>query len=91
MRQELEPSTIVQTSDFSGFAGLRVVIRQKQDGTYGSGRRGTPFFLIGYRPGDERGRVTLRFRAGPVTDFRLTRESVVIPAGQPFESDYVDA
>ena len=26
MRQELESSTIVRTSDFSGFAGLRVVL-----------------------------------------------------------------
>ena len=93
MRQELEPSTIVETSDFSGFAGLRVVIRQKQDATYGAGRRGTPFFLIGYRPGEERGRVTLRFRAGPAVELRmaLTRASVVIPAGQPFEADYVGA
>jgi AraC family transcriptional regulator len=92
MRQELEPSTIVQTSDFSGFAGLRVVIRQKQDGTYGSGRRGTPFFLFGYRPGDERGRVTLRFRLGPTVERWLTRgASVIIPAGQPFAADFVGA
>jgi hypothetical protein len=45
MRQELDPSQIVQTSDFNGFAGLRVVIRQKaKDGSYGSGSRGTSFF-----------------------------------------------
>jgi AraC family transcriptional regulator len=98
MRQELEPSTIVRTSDFSGFAGLRVVIREKQDGSYGSGRRGTSFFLIGYRPGEERGRVTLRFQAQPAigllmtrASMALTRASVVIPAGQPFEADYVGA
>jgi AraC family transcriptional regulator len=92
MRQELEPSTIVQTSDFSGFAGLRVVIRQKQDATYGSGRCGTPFFLIGYRPGDERGPVTLRFQAQPAIELQMTRgASVIIPAGRPFEADYVGA
>jgi hypothetical protein len=28
LRQELDPSHIVQTSDFIDFAGLRVVIRQ---------------------------------------------------------------
>ena len=93
MRQELEPSTIIRTSDFSGFAGLRVVIRQKKDGSYGSGRRGTSFFLIGYRPGEERGRVTLRFKTEPAAEIgmTLTRASVVIPAEQPFEANYAGA
>ena len=61
MRQGSDPSHIVQTSDFSGFRGLRVVIRQKpKEGSYGSGRRGIPFFWTGYRPGEERGRTTFQ-------------------------------
>jgi AraC family transcriptional regulator len=92
MRQELDPSHIVQTSDFNGFAGLRVVIRQKpKDGSYGSGSRGTSFFWIGYRPGEERGRTVFRFRAEPTREIRMTHVSAVVPPEQPFEVNYADA
>ncbi len=91
MRQELEPSTIVRTSDFCGFAGLRVIVRQRsQDGSYGSGHRGIPFFLLGYRPGEERGCVRLRFAGSPLA-FQMTRASALIPAEHPFEVNYADA
>jgi AraC family transcriptional regulator len=92
MRQELDPSHIVQTSDFNGFAGLRVVIRQKpKDGSYGSGSRGTSFFWIGYRPGEERGRTVFRFPAEPTREIRMTHVSAVVPPEQPFEVNYADA
>jgi AraC-like DNA-binding protein len=92
MRQELDPSHIVQTSDFTDFAGLRVVIRQKpKDGSYGSGSRGTSFFWIGYRPGEERGRTVFRFPAEPTREIRMTRVSAVVPPERPFELDYTDA
>jgi hypothetical protein len=92
MRQELEPSTIVRTSDFSGFAGLRVIVRERpKDGAFGSGRRGTPCFSIGYRPGPERGCTSFQFRAEAPLQIRMTRASAVIPAEQPFEVNYADA
>jgi AraC family transcriptional regulator len=92
MRQELDPSHIVQTSDFNGFAGLRVVIRQKpKDGSYGSGSRGTSFFWIGYRPGEECGRTVFRFPAEPTSEIRMTHVSAVVPLEQPFEVNYADA
>jgi hypothetical protein len=86
MRQELDPSHIVQTSDFNGFAGLRVVIRQKpKDGRYGSASRGTSFFWIGYRPGEECGRTVFRFPAEPTSEIQMTHVSAVVPPEQPFE------
>jgi AraC-like DNA-binding protein len=92
MRQELDASHIVQTSDFNGFAGLRVVIRQKpKDGSYGSGSRGTSFFWIGYRPGEERGRTVFRFPAEPTREIRMTHVSAVVPPERPFELNYADA
>jgi AraC family transcriptional regulator len=92
MRQELYPSHIVQTSDFSGFGGLRVVIRQKpKEGSYGPGRRGSPFFWTGYRPGEERGRTPFRFQAESAAEVRMTRVSAVVPPEQPFELNYADA
>ena len=92
MRQELDRSHIVQTSDFNGFAGLRVVIRQKpKDGSYGSGSRGTSFFWIGYRPGEERGRTVFRFPAEPTHEIRVTHVAAVVPPERPFELDYADA
>jgi AraC-like DNA-binding protein len=92
MHKELDPSHIVQTSDYIGFAGLRVVIRQKpKDGSYGSGSRGTSFFWIGYRPGEERGRTVFRFPAEPTREVRMTHVSAVVPPERPFELDYADA
>ena len=67
MHKELDPSHIVQTSDFTGFAGLRVVIRPKpKDGSYGSGSRGTSFFWIGYRPEKSVGEPSFDFKSRPV-------------------------
>lgn len=93
MRQELDPSHIVQTSDFSGFAGLRVVLRErpKKDGGYESGRRGTPFFMIGYRPGEERGCTAVQFRAATPLEIRLTHVSAVFPPERPFEVNWTGA
>jgi AraC family transcriptional regulator len=92
MRHELEPSTIVRTSDFSGFAGLRVIVRERpKDGAFGSGRRGTGSFSIGYRPGEERGCTSFQFRAEARLEIRMKRASAVIPAEQPFEVNYADA
>jgi hypothetical protein len=49
MRQELDPSSILHTSDFTGFVGLRVVIRKApHNGRFGTGqkRRGTRVLAI---------------------------------------------
>ena len=92
MRQEIEPSTIVRTSDFTGFLGLRVIIREKpKEGSYSSGNRGSAYFLIGYRPGPERGRTTFQFRGKTLGEIRMTRVSAVIPPEQPFEVNYSGA
>jgi hypothetical protein len=41
MRQELDPSSIIHTSDFTGFVGLRVVIRKApNNGHFGTGHIG---------------------------------------------------
>jgi hypothetical protein len=41
MHQELDPSPIVYTSDFTGFVGLRVVIRKAPTNShFGTGRKG---------------------------------------------------
>lgn len=92
MRQEIEPSTIVRTSDFTGFLGLRVIIREKpKEGSYSSGNRGSSYFLIGYRPGPERGRTVFQFRGKKLGEIRMTRVSAVIPPEQPFDINYSDA
>jgi AraC-like DNA-binding protein len=92
MRQELDPSTIVRTSDFTGFLGLRVIIREKpKEGSFSSGNRGISYFSIGYRPGPERGRTTFRFRGKKFAETRMTRVSAVIPPEQPFDVDYSNA
>src|SRR6266852_9445576 len=92
MRQELDPDTIVQTSDFTGFDGFRVLIRElPKNGGFGSGRKGVPYFTFGYRPGEERGRTLLRFQENPELETRMTRLSAIIPAEMPFEATYSDA
>jgi AraC-like DNA-binding protein len=92
MRQELDPSTSVRTSDFTGFLGLRVIIREKPKvESYSSGNRGTSYFLIGYRPGPERGSTIVRFRGKKLAETRMTRVSAVIPPEQPFDVNYSDA
>ena len=69
-----------------------MVIRQKpKDGSYGSGSRGTSFFWIGYRPGEERGRTVFRFPAEPTHEIRVTHVAAVVPPERPFELDYADA
>jgi hypothetical protein len=40
MHQELDPSSIIPTSDFTGFVGLRVVIRKANKGHFGTGQNG---------------------------------------------------
>jgi AraC family transcriptional regulator len=92
MRQELNPDAIVRTSDFTGFEGLRVVIQEfPKNGGFGSGRKGVPYFIFGYRPGEERGRTLVRFQENPKLETRMTRLSAIIPAETPFEATYSDA
>ena len=89
---EIDPSHIVQTSDFNGFAGLRVIIRQMpKNGTYGSGSRGTSFFTFGYQPEGERGRTVFRFDAETAFEVGPTKLSVAIPPELPFEAVHLDA
>jgi AraC-like DNA-binding protein len=60
--QEVDPATIACTSDFVGFKGFRVVIRERAENREpGSGKRGAPFFGLCYRPGEERGGAVFRF------------------------------
>jgi hypothetical protein len=92
MRPEFAPSTIVRTSEFIGFSGLRVIIRQwPSDGVDGSGSKGLSSFMMGYRPMEERGRTFIRFRdkTGPVV--QMSRVSAVVPPDRPFEASYTDA
>ena len=92
MRQELDPATIVRTSDFVGFSGLRVVIRQlPSEGEVYTGCRGVPFFTVGYRPAEERGHTLVRFGAGDRSEVQMNRVSAVLPANQPFKATYTDA
>jgi hypothetical protein len=48
-------SVINRTSDFNGFEGLRVIIWQDvKDDDLSTRRKVLPYFMIGYRPGEER-------------------------------------
>ena len=48
-------SSINRTSDFNGFEGLRVIIWQGvRDDDLSTRRKGLPYFMIGYRPGEGR-------------------------------------
>src|SRR5258708_20031870 len=92
MRHELDPSTIVRTSDFTGFHGLRVIVRERpKEGSYSSGNRGISYFMFGYRPGPERGRTIFRVR--PKTEFqtRMTPVSAIVPPETPFVVTYSQA
>ena len=92
MRQEIDPATIVRTSDFVGFSGLRVVIRQlPDDGETYSGNHGVPFFTVGYRPSEERGQTFVRFASGSRPEVQMNRVSAILPANQPFKATYTDA
>src|SRR5271166_6370286 len=92
MRQELDADRIVRTSDFTGFEGFRVVILEfPKNGGFGSGRKGVPYFIFGYRPGEERGRTFIRFQENPKPETRMTRLSAIIPAETPSEATYSDA
>ena len=92
MRQEIDPATIVRTSDFIGFPGLRVVIRQlPNEGEACTGRRGVPYFTVGYRPAEERGQTFVQFSAGNRPEVQMNRVSAVLPANQPFKASYTDA
>ena len=92
MRQELDPDRIVRTSDFTGFEGFRVVILEfPKNGGFGSGKKGVPYFIFGYRPGEERGRTLIRFQENPKLETSMTRLSAIIPAETPFEATYSDA
>jgi hypothetical protein len=89
MGQELDPDTIVKTSDFTGFDGFRVLIRElPKNGGCGSARKGVPYFIFGYRPGEERGCTLLRFDENQKLETRMTRLSAIIPAETPFETTY---
>jgi AraC family transcriptional regulator len=92
MRQEIDPATIVRTSDFVGFSGLRVVIRQlPNEGEIWTGRRGVPYFALAYRPAEQRGQTFVQFSAGNRPEVQMTRVSAVLPANQPFKASYTDA
>jgi len=92
MRQELDPGTIVRTSDFIGLEGFRVVIREwPRNGEFGSGRKGFPFFRLAYRPGEERGHTVLRYSQNPESEVRMTRVSAIGPPDSPFEAIYTEA
>ena len=92
MRQKLDPSTIVRTSDFTGFEGLRVLIREwPRNGGFDTGRKGSPCFQLGYRPVEEHGHTVLRFGEAPELDIKMTRVSAIVPPAKPFEVNYCDA
>jgi AraC family transcriptional regulator len=92
MRHEIDPATIVDTSDFVGFSGVRVVIRQlPNEGEVSSGSHGVPYFTVGYRPGEERGHTFVRFSTGNRPEVQMNRLSAVLPANQPFKASYTDA
>jgi AraC family transcriptional regulator len=92
MHQEFDPASIVRTSDFVGFSGLRVVVRQlPNEGEAGSGRQGFSFFMLGYRPMEERGQTFFRFSGANRPEVQMSRVSAVVPANQPFEASYTDA
>lgn len=92
MWQELAPETIRQTSDFTGFQGLRAIVRDiPRCGSFGSGKNGRFCFEIAFRPGEERGRTVFRFRENPKVETRMTRLSAIVPAEMPFEATYSDA
>jgi AraC-like DNA-binding protein len=92
MHKELDPSTVVRTSDFIGFSGLRVVIRElPNDGGGGSGRRGISSFTVGYRPGEQRGQAFVRFPGTNRPEVQMSRVSAIIPPDRPFEASYAGA
>jgi AraC family transcriptional regulator len=92
MRKELDAATIVRTSDYTGFEGLRVVVREwPQSGTFGTSRKGTSSFRLAYRPGEERGRTVVRFREAPELETRMNRVSALVPPGRAFEVSHSDA
>ena len=77
-------SSIKRISDFNGFEGLRVIIRQavKDDGLSTRGK-GLPYFMIGYRPGEE--------SRGKGVGIPMKRVSAVTPPERPFEATHADA
>ena len=92
MRQEFLPTTIVRTSDFVGFSGLRVVIRQlPNDGEAGSGSQGITYFMVGYRPMEERGQTFFRFSGANRPEVQMNRVSAIVPAAQAFEASFTGA
>jgi AraC-like DNA-binding protein len=92
MHYELDPVSIRSTSDFCGLGGFRVVVRQKTaNGSFGTGSKGAPNFTIAYRPGVERGRTVFRFCHQPENEVRMAKISAIVPPGEPFEAEYVDA
>jgi AraC-like DNA-binding protein len=92
MHRELDPDTVSYTSDFIGLEGFRVIIRElPKNGSLGTGRKGTEFFRLGYRPVEERGRTIFRFRKNPDQAVRMARVSAIIPPDEAFEASYVEA
>jgi AraC family transcriptional regulator len=92
MKCDLDPTSVRCTSDFTGFPGFRVVVRElPKTGGYGTGRRGVSTFRIGYRPAEERGRTVFRFLKNPDYPVRMARVSAIIPPDQPFEVSYAEA
>jgi AraC-like DNA-binding protein len=92
MRQELDPATIVRTSDFIRLQGFRVVIRERpKNGEFGSGKNGTPWFGFAYRPGEEHGCTGFQFADHTPTVIAQGRASFFRPAKTPFEAHYVEA
>jgi AraC-like DNA-binding protein len=91
MRQEFDPASIVQTSDFIGLQGFRVVIRERpKSGEFGSGKNDTPWFGFAYRPGEEHGHTGFQFGHHTPTVATQGRAAMLRPP-TPFEAHYVEA
>jgi AraC family transcriptional regulator len=92
MQRDLDPGSVRCTSDFTGFSGFRVVVRElPSSGCYGTGRKGVESFRLGYRPVEERGRTLFRFRKNPDQPVPMARVSAIIPPLQPFEVSFAEA
>ncbi len=85
-------SSINRTSDFKGFEGLHVIIWQGvKDDDISTRRKGLPYFMIGYRPGEERRSTVAESRGKGGVGIPMKRVSAVTPPERPFEVTYADA
>jgi hypothetical protein len=85
-------SGINRTSDFNGFEGLHVIIWQGvKDDDLSTRRKGLPYFMIGYRPSEERRFTVAESRGKGVVGIPRKRVAAVTPPERPFEATYADA